>query len=180
MRAYCEDLLHSLVVIDRTRKIALVLCTYNEITKNLSGQFFYGWSSKENWYFANLTFSSTLPVDIIEVCDRSKVRSGKTKDTFVDISGARYLKSLIYDSSDFPTYLVSKGCWYEERKEKEHLQQLEKAWFVPHKHRTPLFAYLRGRGVNCQVEIKLHRTDILSVKVPGRQCRATNKEQNEQ
>ena len=108
-------------------------------------------------------------MDIIEVSDRSKARSGNTKDTFVEISGARYLKSRTYDSSDFPTYLVSKGCWYEKRKEKEHLQQLEKAGFVPHKHCTHLFAYLRGRGVNRQIEIELHRTDISSVKVPGRQ-----------
>ena len=34
-RAYCDALLHSLVVIDRTRKIALVVCAYNEITKNM-------------------------------------------------------------------------------------------------------------------------------------------------
>ena len=34
-RAYCDALLHSLVVIDRTRKIALIVCTYNEITKNV-------------------------------------------------------------------------------------------------------------------------------------------------
>ena len=49
-------------------------------------------------------------------------------------------------------------------KEKEHLQQLEKAGFVPHKHCTPRFAYLRGRGVNRQGEIKLVRTDMLSTR----------------
>ena len=66
---------------------------------------------------------SKLPVDIIKVCDRSKTRSGKTKDTFLKTSGARYFKHEIYDNTDFPTYLVSNGCWYEECKEKEHLQQ---------------------------------------------------------
>ena len=179
-RAYCDALLHSLVVIDRTRKIALVACTYNEITKNVSGQFLYYWSGNEIYYLVNDTFGSKLPVDIIEVCDRSKARSGKTKDTLVNITGARYFKHGIYVDTDFPTYLISNGCWYEQSKEKKHLQQLEKAGFVPHKHCTPRFAYLRGRGVNRQGEIKLVRTDILSVKVPGRQRRATKKEQSEQ
>ena len=114
------------------------------------------------------------------MCDRSKARSGKTKDTLVNITGARYFKHGIYEYTDFPTYLISNGCWYEQNKEKEHLQQLEKAGFVPHKNCTPRFAYVPGDGVNRQGEIKLVRTDILSVKVPGRQRRSTKKEQSEQ
>ena len=119
-------------------------------------------------------------MDIIEVCDRSKARGGKTKDTLVNITGARYFKRAIYGDTDFPTYLISKGCWYEQRKENEHLQQLEKAGFVLHKHCTPRFAYLRGDGVNRQGEIELVRTDILSINVPGRQRHATEKEQSQQ
>ena len=38
-RAYCDALLHSLVVIDRTRDVGLIVHTYNEMTKNISGQF---------------------------------------------------------------------------------------------------------------------------------------------
>ena len=120
-RAYCDALLHSLVVIDRTRKIALIVCTYNEITKNVSGQFLYGWLGNEIPHLVTDTFGSELPVDIIEVCDRSKARSGKTNDTLVNITGARYFKRAIYADTDFPTYLISKGCWYEQRKENEHL-----------------------------------------------------------
>ena len=127
-----------------------------------------------------MTLSVLSYLWISEVCDRSKARSGKTKDMLVNITGARYFKRAIYTDTDFPTYLISKGCWYEQSKEKEHLQQLEKAGFVPHKHCTPRFAYVRGDGVNHQGEIELVRTDILSVKVPGRQRRATKKEQSEQ
>ena len=148
--------------------------------KKVSGQFLYGWSGNEIHHLVNETFGSKLPVDIIEVCDRSKARSGKTKDTLVKITGARYFKHGIYVDTDFPTYLIPNGCWYEQSKEKEHLQQLEKAGFVPPKHCTPRFAYLRGDGVNRQGEIKLVRTDILRVKLPGRQRRATKKEQSEQ
>ena len=132
----------------------------------MSGQFLYSWLGNEIHHFVNDTFGPELPVDI-EVCDRSKARSGKTSDTFVNITGARYFKRAIYADTDFATYLISKGCWYEQRKENEHLQQLEKAGFVPHKHCTPRFAYVRGDGVNRQGEIELIRTDILSVKVPG-------------
>ena len=107
-RAYYDALLHSLVVIDRTRKIALVVCAYNEITKHVSGQFLYGWSGNEIYYFVNDTFGSKLPVDVIELCDRSK--ASKTKDTFVNITGARYFKRGIYVDTDFPTYLISNGC----------------------------------------------------------------------
>ena len=146
----------------------------------MSGQFLYYWSGNEIYYLVNDTFGSKLPVDIIEVCDRSRARSGKTKDTLVNITGARYFKHGIYVDTDFPTYLISNGCWYEQSKEKEHLQQLEKAGFVPHKKCTPRFAYVHGDGVNRQGEIKLVRTDILSVKVPGRQRCATKKEQSEQ
>ena len=128
-------------ITDRTRKIALVVCAYNEITKHVSGQFLYGWSGNEIYYFVNDTFGSKPPVDVIELCDRSK--ASKTKDTFVNITGARHFKRGIYVDTDFPTYLISNGCWYEQSKEKEHLQQLEKAGFVPHKHCTPRFAYLR-------------------------------------
>ena len=108
---YCNALLHSLVVIDRARKIALIVCTYNEITKNVSGQFLYSWLGNEIHQLVNDTFGYELPVDIIEVCDRSKARSGKTKDTLVNITGARYFKRAIYADTDFPTYLISKGCW---------------------------------------------------------------------
>ena len=116
----------------------MIVCTYNEITKNVSGQFVYGWLGNEIHHLVK------LPVNIIEVCDRSKARSGKTNDTLVNITGARYFKRAIYADTDFPTYLISKGCWYEQRKENEHLQQLEKAGFVPHKHCTPRFAYVLG------------------------------------
>ena len=172
-RAYCDALLHSLVVIDRTRKIALIICTYNEITKNVSGQFLYCWLGNVNHHLVNDTFGSELPVDIIEVCDRSKARSGKINDTLVNVTGARYFKRAIYAER-------TKGAWYEQRKESEHLQQLEKAGFVPHKHCTPRLVYVHGDGVNRQGEIELVRTDILSVKVPGRQRRTTKKEQSEQ
>ena len=79
-------MLHSLVVIDRTRNVGLIVYTYKELTKNISGQFVENWSEKEKWCLGNLTLGSKLPLDIVEVCDRStKAMSTKgktkTKDT---------------------------------------------------------------------------------------------------
>ena len=46
-KAYCDAMLHSLVVVDRTRDVGLIVYTYNEMTKNISGQLVEHWSEKE-------------------------------------------------------------------------------------------------------------------------------------
>ena len=145
-KAYCDAMLHSLVVVDRTRDVGLVVYTYNEVTKNISGQFVEHWSEKEQWCLSNLTLSAKLPVDIIEVCDRSKVISGKTKDVFMDISGARYFKTRKDGGTDFITRLVSNGgiySWHEGSKE-ENTQLLQKVGLVPHEHCAPYLAHVQG------------------------------------
>lgn len=103
----------------------MLVYTYNEVTKNISGQFIEKWSEKENWCLSNLTLGAKLPVDIVEVCDRIKSSSGdkerKIKDTFLDISGARYFKSRKDGSTDFATRLVSNGgiySWYTKEVKK--------------------------------------------------------------
>ena len=119
-RAYCDAMLHSLVIIDRTRDVGLLVYTYNEMTKNISGQFVESWTEKERWCLCNLTLGSKLPLDVIEVCDRSKAMGtkgkAKTYDVYVDISGTRYFKNRKDGNADFTTRLVSKGgvySWYE-------------------------------------------------------------------
>ena len=68
-KAYCDTMLHSLVVVDRIRDVGLIVYTYSEMTKNISGQFVEHWSEKEQWCLSNLTLSAKLPIDIIEVCN---------------------------------------------------------------------------------------------------------------
>ena len=47
-RAYCDAMLHSLVVIDRRRDVGLIVYTYNEMTKNINGQFVKHWLETKN------------------------------------------------------------------------------------------------------------------------------------
>ena len=55
------------------------------------------WSEKERWCLGNLTLGSKLPLDVIEICDRSKTISKtgttKTKDIYVDISDTRFFEN---------------------------------------------------------------------------------------
>ena len=170
-RAYCDAMLHSLVVIDRTRDVGLIVYTYNEMTKNISGQFVEHWSEKERWCLGNLTLGSKLPLDVIEICDRSKTISKtgttKTKDIYVDISDTRFFKNRTDGNADFTTRLVSKGgvySWYEGSKE-DNAFLLEKAGFVPHERCTPYLAHVKANP-NCKVDMELFRVDILDVKIP--------------
>ena len=170
-RVYCDAMLHSLVVIDRTRDVSLIVYTYNEMTKNISGQFVEYWSEKERWCLGNLTLGSKLPLDVIEICDRSKTISKtgttKTKDIYVDISDTRLFKNRTDGNADFTTRLVSKGevySWYEGSKE-DNAFLLEKAGFVPHERCTPYLAHVKANP-NCKVDMELFRVDILDVKIP--------------
>ena len=111
-------MLHSLVVIDRTRDVGLIVYTYNEMTKNISGQFVEHWSEKERWCLGNLILGSKLPLDVIEICDRSKTISKtgttKTKDIYVDISDTRRRQCFLAGESGICSsrtlYALSRTC----------------------------------------------------------------------
>ena len=170
-RAYCDAMLHSLVVIDRTRDVGLIVYTYNEMKKNISGQFVEHWSEKERWCLGNLTLGSKLPLDVLEVCNRSKaitnVGTTKTKDVYVDTSETRFFKNRTDGNADFTTGLMSKGgvySWYEGSKE-DNAFVLEKARFVPHEHCAPCLAHVKANP-NGKVDMELFRVDMLDVKIP--------------
>ena len=45
--AHFDSLVHSLVVVNRTRDVALIVYSYNELTQNVSGQCISKWSERE-------------------------------------------------------------------------------------------------------------------------------------
>ena len=69
---YCNSFVHSLVVVDRPRKVAILVYSYNELTKNISGQVIDKWPQRERWCLANLTLSGNLPIDFVEVHELCK------------------------------------------------------------------------------------------------------------
>ena len=127
------------------------------------------WLEKEVWCLVYLTLGSKLPLDVIEICDRSKTKSKtgtiKSKDVYVDISGSRYFKSRKDGGADFTTRLVSKGgiySWYEEGKE-DNVDLLEKAGLVAHENCIPYLAHVK-RSKTCKTDMELCRADLLTVK----------------
>ena len=84
--------------------------SYNEITRNISWQYYKKWSEREKWCLDKLTFNVNLPLDIIEVNVISKIfTEEKKKDTILEVSGSRYYKINPDSSTKFTTRLVSKG-----------------------------------------------------------------------
>ena len=47
-KSYCDTFKHSLVCIDRTKNIGIIVYSYNQITGNISGQVIEEWAEKEN------------------------------------------------------------------------------------------------------------------------------------
>ena len=104
---YCDSLLHSLVVVDRTQDAALIVYSYNELTQNISGQYISKWSEREMWTLANLTLNGNLPIDLITILCISKTGKGNDR---LQLSGVRYFKVMSDGSNTFTTRLVSHNC----------------------------------------------------------------------
>lgn len=146
-KAYCDTFQHSLVIIDRHHDTALLVYSVNEVTKNVSGNLVRKWSEKERWCLAHLLLSGSLPVDVIDIHRACTTFSKKTKDTLLDIQGARYFRKTESGGIDFSTRLVSHGGVYVSRHQSTKGQNdwlLENAGFVPHPNCTPQLAHQRA------------------------------------
>ena len=79
-KTYCDTFNHSLVCIDRSKNIGVIVYSYNEKTQNISGQVIESWNEREKWCLDKLTLNGNLPLDIIEVVEVSKIFIGKKKE----------------------------------------------------------------------------------------------------
>ena len=109
--SYCNSFKHSLVCVDRSKDIAIKVCSYNQTTRNISGQLVENWlkKNKEKWCLEKLTLNGNLPLDVIEVMEveqDAEDENGK-KDVILEILGNRYCKVNKDKSTRFTTRLVS-------------------------------------------------------------------------
>ena len=166
-KLYCDSFKHSLVCVDRSKDIGIIVCSYNEETGNISGHVIENWSQREKWCLDNLTLNGILPLDIIEVVEVSKVFENKKKDVVLEIVGNRYYKINKDKSTRFTTRLVSQGGVYSCHTGKDNDKLLEKAGFVEHENCIPLLA--RSKGTNAsKADAELRRVETLDVKLINR------------
>ena len=173
-KAYCDSFKHSLVCVDRTQDIALLVYSYNEITKKISGNLHENWVKKEDWCLEKLTLGGNLPLDVIDCSTISKTMSTAIKnkekvkkcDEMVEISGSRYLKLNPDKSIHFPTRLVSRnGCYsYNNASPEVNAQLLLTAGFVEHENCVPFLAKIQANE-NSKTDAEFRKIEQLDVKV---------------
>ena len=162
--AYCDCMAHSLVVVDRTKDIALLVYSYNELTQNISGQLISKWSEREMWSLANLTLNGKLPIDLIEVLHISKTGKGNER---LQLSGARYFKAKPDGTNDFNTRLVSHNGVFTRfgGTEKSNFDMVKKAGLQPHVNCMPYLAHVKA-NLHSKVKAEFHLAQELSVNIP--------------
>jgi len=81
--------------VDRSKDIAIIVCSYNQTTRNISGQLVEDWlkKNKEKWCLDKLMLNGNLPLDIIEVVEIAKVFENKKKRCFTGNLGKSLLQS---------------------------------------------------------------------------------------
>ena len=143
--AYCDSLVHSLVVVDRTQDTALIVYSYNELTQNLSGQYISKWSEREMWSLANLTLNGNLPIDLIEVLRVSKTGKGYER---LQLSGARYCKLMSDGTNNFTTRLVSHNGVFTSFNgtESSNADLVKKAGLHPHVNCSPYLGHVKANA----------------------------------
>ena len=141
-KIYCNTFKHSLVCVDRSKDIGIIFYSYNEETRNISGQIINSWNEREKWCLDKLTFNGNLPLDIIEVVEVSKIFENEEKDLVLEITGNRYYKINQDKSTRFTTQLVSKGGVYSSNGGtlEGNNELLEKAGMLEHENCIPYLA----------------------------------------
>ena len=146
-KSYCNTFKHSLVCIDRSKDIGIIVYSYNQTTRNISGQVVENWNKKQKWCLDKLTLNGNLPLDIIEVAEVSKVFENRKKDCVLEICGNRYCKINKDKSTIFTTWMVSNKGIYSCNNESikgENIKLLEKAGLLEHENCIPYLAKSKG------------------------------------
>lgn len=147
-KAYCDSLQHTLICVHKSTDVALLVYSYNEHTKKISGQIFNNWENIKDWCINKLTFN--LPIDVIEV-EETEVLTMKNKklrkDEEIVITGVRY-----EGEEGHSTRIISHNglCSYNNASKEKNAEMLEKSGFVEHKICIPFLAR-NGKRTNVEV-----------------------------
>ena len=173
--AYCDSLLHSLVVVDRTRDVALIVYSYNELTQYMSGQYISKWSKKEMWSLANLTLNRNLPIDLIELLHVSKTGKGNDR---LQLSGARYFKVKPDGTNNFTTRLVGHQGVYTSFSgtKTSNADLVEKAGLQSHANCSPYLAHVEA-NIKSKIRAEFKMAQELDIVLPRVQ-KLQNKEKS--
>ena len=165
--AFCDSLVHSLVVVDRTPDVALIVYSYNELTQNISGQCISKWSEREMWSLANLTLNGNLPIDLIEILHISKTGKGNDR---LQLSGARYFKVLPDGKNNFTTRLVGHNGVFTSFNGTENSNEdlVKKAGLQPHVNCSPYLAHVKA-NLQSKVRAEFILAKELDIVIPRRQ-----------
>ena len=171
-KTYCDSFKHSLVCVDRSKDIAMIVHSYNETTGNIGGQLVEKWlkENKEKWCLDKLTLNGNLPLDIIEVVEIDKVFENGKKDVLLKISGNRYCKVNKDKSTRFTTRLVTNKGIHSYNKELykgENIDLLQKAGLLEHTNCIPHLAK-RQASNNSKADADFRNIGALEINIFNR------------
>ena len=174
-RAYCSTFQHSLVCIDRSKDVGLVIYSFNELTRNISGHVIESWLEREKWCLDKLTLNGNIPLDVIDILVLGKKmgvvtkggRKVKRSDDILEIAGSRYFKFNPDHSVTLPTRLVSmKGCFsYNKASMEENTMLMKTAGFVEHENCIPYLAKSQA-NVKSKANAEFKKVENLEIRLP--------------
>ena len=166
LNAYCDSLVHSLVVVDRTQDEALIVYSYNELMQNISGQCISKSSEREMWSLANLTLNGNLLMDLIEILHISKTGKGNDR---LQLSGARNFKVMPDGKNNFTTRLVSHNGVFASFNGTENSNEdlVKMAGLQLHVNCSPYLAHVKA-NLQSKVRAEFILAQEIDIVIPRR------------
>jgi len=114
--AFCDNMKHTLIVCDEEIKedpkdkksptgLAIVVYSYNKLTKDLSGFIVRDWQKRMLPILERYTLAAHLPIDLITVAATSRrITNSKFRSVELELNGSIYEKNMLKEQKDF-TYM---------------------------------------------------------------------------